>query len=510
MSKFNIQTKNITTGKVLVKNSTINFLGMALPLIVGIIAIPFAIKGLGKEEFGILSIAWVILGYFGLFDFGLSRATTKFVSEMLGKNDILSIPPIIWTSIFVSIILGFIGSIVLFIITSSLVNNILNIPNSLIHQSEITFYILSLSIPFILCSTILRGALEASQRFDLVNLVVIPTSILSFIIPSLSYLFNFNLPIIILLIIITRLCALVIYFFFCLKIFPGLRGHVSFRKVELKKMFLYGGWVSVTNIISPLLVYMDRFFIGTLISMASVAYYTAPYEVLVRLRIVPSALIGVIFPEFSASSTINDDLRLRNLFIRSTKYILIIIGGMVIILVTYAPLILNTWLGREFSENSSTVFRILAIGVLLNSLSYVPFSLLQGIGRPDLPAKFHIIEFPIYLFSLYFLIKSFGIVGASCAWSLRIIIDALFLFSAVIKIYPMMIEKLVKCISYIAFWLLLYGLFIYYSSVLFSNNWGKIISLMIIMITFSVIVLKFILIKEERDLIISALKVRLK
>ena len=48
MSKFNIQTKNITTGKVLVKNSTINFLGMALPLIVGIIAIPFAIKGLGK------------------------------------------------------------------------------------------------------------------------------------------------------------------------------------------------------------------------------------------------------------------------------------------------------------------------------------------------------------------------------------------------------------------------------------------------------------------------------
>ena len=50
-------------------------MGMVLPLIVGVLSIPFAIKGLGKEGFGILTIAWVILGYFGLFDFGLSRAT---------------------------------------------------------------------------------------------------------------------------------------------------------------------------------------------------------------------------------------------------------------------------------------------------------------------------------------------------------------------------------------------------------------------------------------------------
>ena len=63
-------SQGFATGRLLAKNSILNFVGMMLPLIAGIFALPFAIKGLGKDGFGVLAIAWVILGYFGLFDFG--------------------------------------------------------------------------------------------------------------------------------------------------------------------------------------------------------------------------------------------------------------------------------------------------------------------------------------------------------------------------------------------------------------------------------------------------------
>ena len=62
-----------TPTKILVKNSFLNLMGMVIPIFIGLFAIPVTIKGLGKDGFGILSIAWVSIGYLVLLDFGLSR-----------------------------------------------------------------------------------------------------------------------------------------------------------------------------------------------------------------------------------------------------------------------------------------------------------------------------------------------------------------------------------------------------------------------------------------------------
>ena len=59
--------------------------------------------------------------------------------------------------------------------------------------------------------------------------------------------------------------------------------------------------VTVTNIVSPIMVSMDRLLIGTLISMAAVAYYATPYEAASKLFIIPSSIVGVLFPAFSSA-----------------------------------------------------------------------------------------------------------------------------------------------------------------------------------------------------------------
>ena len=60
--------------------------------------IPFLIKGLGEEKFGILSLAWVVIGYFSLFDFGIGRTLTKIVAEKIGLEEIDEIPGLFWTA----------------------------------------------------------------------------------------------------------------------------------------------------------------------------------------------------------------------------------------------------------------------------------------------------------------------------------------------------------------------------------------------------------------------------
>jgi O-antigen/teichoic acid export membrane protein len=71
----------------------------------------------------------------------------------------------------------------------------------------------------------------------------------------------------------------------------------------------------------------------------------------------------------------------------------------------------------------------LSVGVLINSLAHVPFVLLQSAGRPDIPAKFHLIEVPIYGVLLWLLLLLMGVTGAALAWFVRVTIDASLLFA---------------------------------------------------------------------------------
>src|SRR6266581_239871 len=62
------------TGRLLTRNWILNLAGQVLPLFVALPAMPYVIRGLGTERFGILSIAWVLLSYTTALDLGLGAS----------------------------------------------------------------------------------------------------------------------------------------------------------------------------------------------------------------------------------------------------------------------------------------------------------------------------------------------------------------------------------------------------------------------------------------------------
>ena len=68
-------------GRLLARNTILNLLGQVVPAVAAIVFLPYTLHGLGIARFGILSLAWVLLGYLGLFDLGLGRATIRFVAD---------------------------------------------------------------------------------------------------------------------------------------------------------------------------------------------------------------------------------------------------------------------------------------------------------------------------------------------------------------------------------------------------------------------------------------------
>ena len=416
-------------------NTLWNLLGNCFPVAVAVVCLPVLKRGLGTERLGIISLAWVVIGYFGLFDLGLSRALTKLVAERIGQRREQEIPSLIWTSLFLMTGLGMVGAILTFLLAPLLVERLLKVPAALSHEALGSFYWLGAAVPVVVVTAGLRGVLEGVQRFRLATAIRIPMGIFTYLGPAALLPFTHNLVPIIAVLVLGRVIACVAHFWACFRAMPSLRSDFGFHHPSAKPLFIFGSWMTVSNVLSPLMVTFDRFLIGSVISIAAVAYYSIPYEVVTKLWLISTALVGVLFPAFSATSHL-DRARLVFLYECGVKYIFIVLLPLALVVVIFAPEGLALWLGSDFSHNSAPVARFLAVAVLINSMAHVPFTHLQSVGRPDLTAKFHLMELPVYLVALFFLAHHFGITGVAVAWLLRILVDSFLLFWFSFRLLP--------------------------------------------------------------------------
>ena len=490
---------NTYSGISLFKNTIYNLLGYGIPLIFALALIPSLIKGLGEERFGILNLAWVVIGYFSFFDFGIGRALTKITAEKIGLNLSREIPDIFWTSFFLMLIISLTGTLVFIFITPILVYNFFNISKALQTETLYTFYILALSVPVVTTSAGIRGVLEAYQKFGIINIIRIILGIFTFLGPLLCLIFTNSLFWIVLFLTFIRLVVWILYLRQCFKLNVNIKNQFNFNSSLIKQILKLSGWMTVSNIIGPLIIYLDRFLIGALISAAAITYYATPYEVVTKLLLIPTALIGVLFPAFSASYLKDQDTS-KKLFERGLKFIFLVLFPIVLLIVSFAHEGLNIWLGKKFAESSSLVLQLLSIGILFNSIAQIPFIFLQGIGKPDIPAKVNLIELPFYLLAMWIAIKELGINGAALVWLLRILIDTAILIFLANKMVSVHFDFKIGILFFLLMIFALIAPFVVGDIIL------KTVFVFVVLFIFIIMAWKYFLLKEEKMFLISKIK----
>jgi O-antigen/teichoic acid export membrane protein len=276
----------------------------------------------------------------------------------------------------------------------------------------------------------LEGVLAASQRFDLINALGIPFSALSYFLPVIGLALGLGLPAIVLFLVLARVVAFLVMVFICLRLYPSLRGGVRFSHRLVRSLLGYGGWVSVSVAVSPILVYLDRFVIGSVISIAAVGFYTPSFMIATKLEILSASLAPVLFPAFSTSAGRGDHRWIKDTLIRSLKLLLLVVGPATLLLIFFSGPLLTVWLGPQFAAEGTVVLQVLAVGVFLDSLASVPRTLLAGVGRPDIPSKFNLFELPLHVGLVWFLSTRFGLPGAALACTVRVSLDFVLLVIA--------------------------------------------------------------------------------
>jgi O-antigen/teichoic acid export membrane protein len=265
--------------------------------------------------------------------------------------------------------------------------------------------------------------LEAVQRFHIINYVKIPTNILMFATPMLLIPFGGRISSIIALMTLFRFLAMVTLLKFCLPLLHVPTVGMIADKDLLRQLFKYGGWVTVSSVTGPLLLYADRFAIGALLSVGALAYYSGPADMVNRFLVIPACLASTLFPAFSSLDASGAREKLQDIYGRALKYLVIVMGPLLLLVAAFSSDILRAWLGPVFARQGALSLQILAVGVFINALGIFPYSLLQGVGRPDLTAMFHVLELPLHLGLVWILVSRIGITGAAIAVVTRFVID---------------------------------------------------------------------------------------
>ncbi|MBN2423437.1 MAG: flippase [Calditrichaceae bacterium] len=418
--------KNLNSKKLLAKNSIINILGNLIPITLAIIVIPIIIHHLGKERFGILTILWAIIGYFNLIDFGVSRSLTKIISEKLAISDSKIIPIISNTAFLFVFCLSIVGTIILLLLSKWLVFIQFQISEQLREETLYSIYILAFSIPFTALTSSLKGILIAYQKFLFINIQQMLLSSIMFLSPLIIILFSKSLTPIILILFLTRIYVFFNYLNYTNKNLFSINRKAEIKPNLIKEILKFGGWLTVTNIIGPIMVYMDRVIMGIWIPVKFLIYYSSIHEVVIKILVLPGAIMNVIFPAFSYTYAKNPDESLI-LVQKSINYLFIIVFPILLFLISFTKELINLWLGEDFLINSRLIMQILLIGIFINSIGQVYFSFIQGIGKPKTTAIIHMVELPIYLFLLWYAVQEYGINGAAYIWTFRVIVDCFLL-----------------------------------------------------------------------------------
>jgi O-antigen/teichoic acid export membrane protein len=201
-------------------------------------------------------------------------------------------------------------------------------------------------------------------------------------------------------------------------------------KNHLKPLVNYGVWVTVTGIVGPLMVYGDRFFVSAAVGAAQLPLYAIPQEGLQRLLIIPVALCGALFPQLAALSP--DDAAAS--YKRNYKRVAVVMFGICLLVAVLAYPVLAWWLSVKFAQQALPIVLILTVGIWLNSMALVPYTLMHANANPRLTAMFHLFELGLYVLALWWLTTNFGLVGAALAWVGRVALDLILLHAAANKL----------------------------------------------------------------------------
>lgn len=404
------------------RNTGYNLASALVPIAVSLVILPLYIHTIGAERYGMVALIGALVGYFGVFDLGLSAAVTQRLAAT-PAGEFLARRQIFWTAAATNVGFGVAGGLLILPVAHYYAGHGLNAPADLMPEIGRAMWWLALALPVALLNGVLRGGLLGAERFLELNAINIVVGTISQFAPLLAaWLIAPTLDVVLPALYLTRVLNIGCFAWVLARRVLG-SWRPAFDRARVKDLLTFGGWVTVSSLLSPLMTTADRYFIGSLAGLKAVSYYAVPFQIAERTMILPSALGSALMPRIAATQGEGS----HEMGIRALRAIAAVMGPFMIAGVVVLHPLLNVWIGREFAGEAAFAGQILLMGFWWNALGIACFAWLYGMGKARLVAIAHVVEIVPYFIILVALLKLYGLPGAAAAFSLRVAADAILL-----------------------------------------------------------------------------------
>ncbi len=418
----------------LLANTGWNVGGQVVPMLIGLALLPLLIRTLGLERYGFLTLVWVLVGYASVFDLGISRVLIRVVALRLSNGGAEGANHIARVGVTLLCFFGVVVGATFAACSGWLVTHVVHLPTELHVEALRAMWLVSASIPFVMLTAGYSAVISAHQQFRGQNIVRAALGVASMGGPLLVALWFNRLDYLVAFVLLTRAIAAALNAWLAASNCGFTFRPVIPDRASTRELLSLGGWVSVSNLVGPLLTYLDRLLLGALVPMRMVAFYATPFDLVSRVTLFPYAMMSAVFP--TAAAVLPGSAQAAELLLKSLRMLYVLVLPMVFCLLALAHPGLRWWLGDEFAQQGAAVMQLLALGLFTNTLAQAPATLIQAAGQPRTMALLHLVELPAFLALLYALTVRWGIVGTAAAALIRSSVDALALMVLVVRDLP--------------------------------------------------------------------------
>ena len=367
-------------------------------------------KNLSVEEFGLFYSVFAFLSMLSIFKtFGFDSALIKFIPEFIHYKKSDYVKSSIIYAAAVQLMTNIAVIIVIYAASSYLAANFFQ-------DAKADFVLRLLAIAFFIESFLLvvKFSLQGFKKMslfagiDIVRMV----AVLSIVLTGLKLGYGLASPVIAY---IAAPIILILIFGFVLvrKVFPGfLKSRLIFSRDLFKKIFGYGIFVMAAGAGTLIFGYTDIMVLTYFSGLTAVALYSVALPTTKILIYFPRAIVAILVPLTSELWAKKKKEMLVEGMESLYKYSFIIILPLVLVMFSFADIIINILFGKDYIP-ASNAMKILSIGMIFASINGICSNFFSGIGKPQIASKIIYSGAIFNLASNLALIPLFGIIGAA-------------------------------------------------------------------------------------------------
>jgi O-antigen/teichoic acid export membrane protein len=369
-----------TYSKRLIHNSLFSISATISTSIIAFFLVPFLVKYLGKEGYGVWVLVGSVFAYAMTLQLGLSSAINRHIPVFLVKQDRLGIDRVVSSSVFFFGCVGLILAVVAIVVSLNL-DSWFTIPSNLVGAGKSLVLIVGGLFALSMLVRPFGAVISGFQRYDILGLGLLIPYALRAALVVWALLAGHGLIVVGLIFGLSELATQCVYWFFSRRLLGSLS--ISARRVDfvlLRQMMAYGTSTFLYVTTTVIVFKGSDIILGVFLTASEVARFAlAAAPVLMATELIGASLAAVK-PAVRDLDAREDDERVREISFLGQKYSLLVMLPATSFLILMGREFLVLWVGSDFAD-VGTILAILAIGRFFMAAQHSNFLVLVGKGE---------------------------------------------------------------------------------------------------------------------------------